>query len=91
MRLCGVLGRSRVSLQKLCLFGKPGTPEANAEESIGCRNCGRDQDDLIHEPGLLFQDWQNLFLDGLSHFLGLALFRSDFDYACKHEGTPFFG
>jgi hypothetical protein len=34
---------------------------------------------------------QNLFLDGLRHFLGLALLCRDFDYACKHERTPFVG
>src|SRR5206468_11567601 len=62
-------------------------PKAERQHAIRVRV--RDENNLIHEPGLFFQDWYYLLVDGAGKFSCLALFADQFNYACKHACAAF--
>jgi hypothetical protein len=57
-------------------------PKAHAQDTarFGIRN----QNGLVHEPGLFFQNGQDLVIDGLAEFACLSWFGVEFYDSCIH-------
>src|SRR5437773_11520232 len=71
----------------LCVLSR--LPKAECQDAI--RVCVRNENNLIHEPGLFFQDRYYLVVDCAGEFSCLALFANQFNYACKHDVLLSFG
>lgn len=64
-------------------------PKAQIQNLV--RFSRRNQNDLIHEASLFFQDRHRSVIDGVGKLLRFSTLAGHFHYACEHILAPFSG